>query len=203
MKEKKRRILRVIKIIKKRLKLRTLILLILTFAANSYAWFVYATKVSNSVEAHVRSWNVKFNFGSTQLTEYVNFNIDNMYPGMDEYANFINIVNSGETVGRINYEIVSARILDTTYNVPEDITSSELINSFLNDYPFIIDIGSTNELVSPNGGEEQFSIKVNWEYESNRDDLDTKWGNRAYDYYKQHPDSSIISIRIKINVIQA
>ena len=173
-KKKKGKFFVILRIIKKRVKLRTILLLALTFAANSYAWFIYTTKVNNSVEAHVRSWNVRFDFEESEIAEFVNFNIDDMYPGMTEYSNFINIINSGEALGKISYEIVSARIMNDNYVVDgEVITSEGLINSLANDYPFIIDIGVSNLEVTPNGGEEQFYIRVNWAYESGDDALDT------------------------------
>ena len=57
--------------------------------------------------------------------------------------------------------------------------------------------------VTPNGGEEQFYIRVNWAYESGDDALDTYWGNQAYDYHLSNPDAPVISLRIKISVVQA
>lgn len=47
------------KIIKK-IKLKNLISLICIFAFNTYAWFIYTTKVSTDLTAHVSAWNVDF-----------------------------------------------------------------------------------------------------------------------------------------------
>ena len=66
-KKKKGKFFVILRIIRKRVKLRTILLLALTFAANSYAWFIYTTKVNNSVEAHVRSWNVRFDFEESEI----------------------------------------------------------------------------------------------------------------------------------------
>ncbi len=204
MKKKKNKFIYILKIIRKRVKPRTLLLLALTLTANSYAWFIYTTKVNNAVEAHVRSWNVRFDFESSEILEYINFNVDDMYPGMEDYENSIKIINSGEATGKINYEIIRARIIDTVYvNDGETVTTNSIINNFKNNYPFKIIIEVTNEEISPNGGEEQFSIKVKWDYEAGNDEQDTYWGNQAYDYQQTNPDSSIISLEIKISVIQA
>ena len=46
--------------IKKYVKLRTLIILVVLLVFNSYAWFVFATRVSGGLSAHVTSWNVTF-----------------------------------------------------------------------------------------------------------------------------------------------
>ena len=48
---------------KRRIRTSTLFFLFLTLASNSFAWFIYSTKVSNSITAKVRSWHVNFNVG--------------------------------------------------------------------------------------------------------------------------------------------
>ena len=47
----------VLKIMKK-VKLRNIIILILLLVFNAYAWFVYTTKVSLDLSAHVSAWDV-------------------------------------------------------------------------------------------------------------------------------------------------
>ncbi len=50
---------KIIKILKK-IKLRNLIVLIILLAFNTYAWFIYTTRVSSEITAHVSSWDVEF-----------------------------------------------------------------------------------------------------------------------------------------------
>ncbi len=50
---------KVIKVLKK-IKLRNLLILIVLLAFNTYAWFVYTTKVSTGLNAHVSAWDVEF-----------------------------------------------------------------------------------------------------------------------------------------------
>lgn len=200
--EKVNKFLRFLKVLKKRLKLRNLLFLSLLFVANSYAWFIYATKVNNAVEAHVRAWNVRFDYNETELSEYIDFNIDDMYPGMEEYSNSIKIVNSGEAIGKIEYEIIGARIIDKTFAMGTEITSEQLKEKLISDYPFKIEITTTNQNISPNGGEESFVVKVNWPYESGDDEKDTYWGNEAYKYHLQYPTETMITLNIKVTVVQ-
>ena len=87
-KKKKGKFFVILRIIRKRVKLRTILLLALTFAANSYAWFIYTTKVNNSVEAHVRSWNVRFDFEESEIAEFVNFNISTFGYTAEEFVDF-------------------------------------------------------------------------------------------------------------------
>ena len=201
--KKKNKLYVTLKIIKRRVKLRTLLLLVLTLTANSYAWFIHTTKVNNAIEAHVRSWNVRFDLEQSEVAEYIDFVVSDMYPGMPDFERKIKIVNSGETTGKINYEVISARVINTEFIVDETTTSEVMINKLKNEYPFKIDIGTSNDIISPEGGEENFLLKVTWAYESGSDTEDTYWGNQAYDYQEANPNKPIITIKIKISVVQA
>ena len=47
--------LEIIKRLLKKFKLRTLLMLAILLSCNTFAWFIYATKVSNNISAYVRS----------------------------------------------------------------------------------------------------------------------------------------------------
>lgn len=194
-KKRKRRILG-------RVKLRTLFLLAITLASNSFAWFIYSTKVSNSITARVKSWNVNFEVGSGGETEeFIEINIDSLYPGMNEYKEELTASNSGETPARISYEVIAASVLGDDL-LGTGRTSEEIINGLRNDYPFKIDFSISNTVISALGGKEIISITVSWPYESGNDASDTRWGNRAYDFHKTNPDIASINLVVKITAVQ-
>ena len=56
-----------IKILKK-VKLKNMIILILLLIFNTYAWFIYATRVATDITAHVSSWNVEFVGSEGEIT---------------------------------------------------------------------------------------------------------------------------------------
>ena len=68
----------------KRIKLRNLLFLAILMSCNSFAWFIYATKVSNNITAHVRSWNVNFIVGDNNIEETLTFDVESVYPGMTD-----------------------------------------------------------------------------------------------------------------------
>lgn len=194
----------IIIVLKRRLNLKSLLFFALLISFNSFAWFVYSNKVATGVDVHVKSWNISFEMDNEQLMEEVSFSVSEMYPGMDDYRDEIRIKNVGETDGKLMYELLSIRIMDDEYVVSDDgYTGEELINSLINDYPFTIEIGVTNELVSHGGGEEAFYFSVIWPYESGDDASDTEWGKKAYDYYEANPDGSIIELKLRITALQA
>ncbi len=191
-----------------------LVLLIVLIASNSFAWFIYATKISSEISIHVRSWNVVFEAGNTQVTNVVNFNVDNIYPGMFDYTYDVNIYNNSEVGALITYKILEARVLDTTYvtvegraerqeqTQPGDYTSDALMAKFENDFPFEITLDISSDTLSEEDGEETFTFMVHWPYESGDDALDTQWGVASYNYMQDHPSDPTIFIKVKIFITQ-
>lgn len=185
---------------KTKVRLRTILFLALAMSCNSFAWFVYNSKVSNSISASVKAWHVAFENEDNELIEYVEFKIDDIYPGMTNYENYISITNDGELSAEIKYDVEELTILGETFANPT-YTSEQLLNMAKNDYPFKIEFSTTNESILP-GGKETFNVKVSWPFESQDDNLDTLWGKRSYEYKKNNPNLSGIIIKIKLYVTQ-
>ena len=187
------------KIIKK-VKFKTLFLLMITLASNSFAWFIYTTKVSSNISAKVREWNVSFDVNGENVEKTIEINIDSLYPGMTTYTQTLTASNSGEARAQISYEVIRANILG------DDLTSMnysdiQIINYLRSYYPFSINFHVSNDIVQSNS-EETITISVSWPYESGQDEEDTKWGNLAYTYHSSHPDTPSIDLSIKITAYQ-
>ena len=187
------------KIIKK-VKFKTLFLLMITLASNSFAWFIYTTKVSSNISAKVREWNVSFDVNGENVEKTIEINIDSLYPGMTTYTQTLTASNSGEARAQISYEVIRANILgdDLTGMNYSDI---QIINYLRSYYPFSIHFHVSNDIVQSNS-EETITISVSWPYESGQDEEDTKWGNLAYTYHSSHPDTPSIDLSIKITAYQ-
>ena len=174
---------------KRRIRLRTLFLLAITLASNSFAWFVYSTKVSNNITARVKSWNVDFEIGTdSQAEEYIEISIDSLYPGMEDFSKTLKAVNHGESDARISYTVEKALILG------DDLLNLGLQNEQI--------INVSNTVVPASGGEANISIEIIWPYESGNDEEDTYWGNRAYDYHEENSTLPSINVIIKITAYQ-
>ncbi|MDY3934847.1 MAG: hypothetical protein SOZ11_04890 [Bacilli bacterium] len=184
----------------KKVRLKTLFLLAITLASNSFAWFIYTTKVSSNISAKVREWNVTFEANGQVVEKTIEINIDSLYPGMDAYNQTLTAANSGESKAQITYEIVSTNILGDNL-VNYNYSNEDILNYLKNNYPFTIEISSTNSIIEPNG-EEKINITVSWPYESGDDEKDTYWGNLAYNYHQANPGEPSIVLVIKISAIQ-
>lgn len=191
-----------------------LVFLIVLLASNAFAWFIYATKVDSDVSVHVRSWNVVFEAGEHEVTDMVNINVSDIYPGMQDYHYELKAYNHSEVSATISYEIMECRLLSNYFKtvegkqeaqetiLPTDPYSADLADDLENDYPFSIEIGLSDTTIAQGNGEETFSIDVTWPYESNQDDIDTQWGVNAYNYKQSNPTAASIAMRIKITITQ-
>lgn len=200
--KKKISLIQILKIIFKRARLSTLILLVITFSSTSFAWFIYATRVSTGITAHIDSWNIMFTQNNTQVDEYINFYIPNIRPGMDDFTDSVTAYNRGERNATISYEIISVKILGTLYTVDDVFTTGQMVSHLANNYPFKITFNLSNNDIGANLGQSTFTLNVSWPYESGNDTIDTIWGNRAYEYSSNYPDEPSIEMTIKISAIQ-
>ena len=177
-----------------------LIFAILLLSVNAYAWFVYITRVDSSITARVRSWNVMFQVHDNNIASEVTFNVGEIFPGMTAYNDYASIINTGESSGEAYFKIKSIQVFNDTYT-DNDYSQGELIDILTAGYPFTIDISLTNNIVAP-GHTEYFNIDITWPYESGNDELDTYWGNVAYNYLQTNPQASCITITAEVRVNQ-
>lgn len=188
---------KIVKILKK-IKIRNIIILILLLIFNTYAWFLYATKVSSGLSAHVSSWNVEFTTGEGEIVTNIVIEVEKIFPGMENYEKNIVVNNKGEIKAILEYEIQTLKIMDETYVIGEDITQEELKNKLENEYPFKINITMDETQLNNGSGPGNFNIKIEWPFESGNDELDTLWGNKAYEYYSANPGEKSIEMQIKL-----
>ena len=188
-----------LKQIKKRIRKRTLFFLVIALIANSFAWFIYTNKVSNSITTGVRSWKITFDQDGQDLEENVEFNFDDIYPGIDTQVKQIDITNNGELTAYISYQIESIQIFDETYT-KENYTQEQLINILNNNYPFKLSfINSDTEITVGQTG--NFTATLNWPFESGDDEADTYYGKKSYEF-KEESNEPQIKIIVKIKASQ-
>jgi len=200
---------------KKKFVISRIIFLIVLLSANTFAWFIYVTRIDNSVSVHVKAWDVLFQDGDEEISTNVELTVEDLYPGMVDYLYEITAYNNSEVSAYLTYTIIEANVLGTTYVTTEgraergqsvqqgDLTSAQLANKLNNDYPFSISFSISNSVIGSEDGEETYSLSANWPYESNDDEEDTRWGVLASTYKKSHPSSPSITLLIKLSITQS
>ena len=191
-----------------------LIFLIVLLAGNTFAWFIYATKINTDLSVHVRAWNIVFESGQNELSNDVTVTVDSIYPGMDDYEYSITAYNHSDVSASMTYQVLSARILDDEYITAEEKqrlgltvdgdepTSAEIEEMLAEDFPFTIAFTTSDDTIASGTGSETYTISIVWPYESNDDETDTYWGSAAYTYKESNPTSPSIALKIRITIIQ-
>lgn len=192
---------KIVRILKK-IKIKNIIILILLLIFNTYAWFIYATKASSSIDVHISSWNVEFTVGEDETVTNILIEVERVYPGMETFEKNISVRNRGEIKAQLDYDIISLKIMDESYTIGENMTSEELENKMKTDYPFKINVIKDDTELRAGTGEGLFSVTVEWPFESGDDELDTLWGNKAYEYYSLNPGEKSIEIEVKLTAKQ-
>ena len=185
---------------KRRIRRRTILLLIIAFIGNSFAWFIYNNRVNGSLNVGVKSWKISFEQSGSSVSETVTFNVSNIYPGMTTFNDRVSVTNTGETPAGVTYEIMSVKIFNDTFT-SEDYTTAELLGILTNNYPFKVTFSVDNSTISTNQST-NFRMSVRWPYESGDDDADTYWGKQAYNFESTYPNTSEIIINCKIIATQ-
>lgn len=182
----------------KKIKIKNLIALIFLLIFNTYAWFIYATKVSTNINIHVSSWDIEFASNSGEIITNFVYNVENLCPGMEKFEKTIFVNNRGDSNADLECEIESLRVLDEYYEVGDEYTSDDIFE-IINNYPFKIVIEKNDELLNKETRSGYFRFTISWELDSGDDELDTLWGNKAYEYNQKNPDKP--SIELKANLI--
>ena len=187
----------------KRHKVKMLLLLFFALAANTYAWFIYNKIVSSDISAEIKAWNVSFDGANDGVLE---FNLDDMYPGMNSHEETVSLTNNGDLNARVSFTLHSIEILGEAYSIegPEGYTVADLTKILKDNYPFEVTFTSSADEVDGNGGRVDLSFKVVWPYESGNDALDTKYGQLAYEFENNpdNKDKKCLKITLDVNIVQ-
>lgn len=147
---------------RKILLIRSVLMIGFLLVFNAFAWFIYISKVSTTMDIHALSWDVVFSEGGTAVKD-VYLALD-VYPGMEEYTHTISVTNSSETAARLYFDTKSVTLFGRELLTGEmtEEEKEELLTTVL---PLTIEynIGSTTINQS---SQSSFSINVNWEYEA-------------------------------------
>lgn len=184
----------------KKVRLKTILLLAITIASNSFAWFIYTTEVKTNMDTRVREWKVTFDSNGEHVEKVITLNVKELYPGMESHTETLTASNTGESKAKIDFEIKEAKVLGEDLLLL-NMTNDELIEYLKTNYPFKIELSSSNGVIEVSG-KETVTISVYWAYESGDDELDTYWGTKSYDYHQLYPDNSSLSLVIKITAYQ-
>lgn len=191
---------KILRVLRKSVRIKTLIFLILILVINVLGWYIYISEVSSDITTHVKAWKIDFD---NSVNQDVNFVVDDLYPGMETQTKEIQLTNSGEMDAVVSVTVLQMRILEDTYVADgTTVTGDDLIDSLSNDYPFSVKFYIDGEEVTEKdvliNATATIVVEISWPFESGDDATDTYWGNAAYDFMNENPDTPCIQINAKV-----
>lgn len=168
---------RLIKKVKK-LNFTSIMFLVLSLISSTFAWFAFTNIVDNDMNIDIKAWKVNISENDNLITNKIDINIDNFYPGTDVNTKTITISNDGDLSSVVSYRINYMRIFDEEL----DVNNQEaLFDKLSQEYPFTINF-DLNKTFLDTGDDADFSYSITWPLDSGDDNLDAWWGNKAYDF---------------------
>lgn len=204
------------------IKAKSIIFVILTLLVNTYAWFIYSSMVSTSLQMHIKGWN--FSITNLEDEEFI-FQVEEVYPGMETSEKIMKAENKGETGSSVRCEFSSIRVFNNTVSVGDPILdasgnqtgathTSDTLYQLLKSYPFKTSIyfGADEyvgtPIVIPQNSNLDIKFSIGWDYEiagdeaaiAAQDAIDTQWGEDAYEF-KNTPGNNEYCVEVKLRVV--
>ncbi len=150
-----------IKRIKKRMGVRTFLLVLFLFGVNVFAWFVYISEADIHTDANVAAWDLNFYDGSALVNNIVIS--PEIYPGMQSVEKTITISNASD---------VGATVVWTPKDIyfagqrmfADESNSSAISQALADDYPFKVGFGST-KIILDYIDSADFTVQIYWPFE--------------------------------------
>lgn len=177
-------------------RIRLICLFSVVLIINTYAWWSINKDVElNSIQAEVEFWDVAYVVDNNHvLNETTTFEVDQVYPGMPDYEDYVHIYNMGDGNTKIECTIESIKIfgqdvleeLETNNEIKEE---GDTVTLFVNDtkYPFCISYTYDRNLI----GKYEYGEYVNGVF------TDKKDSNGKYGY--QTNNTSVGTLVFNIN----
>ena len=166
-----------------RLNLVSIFFMVVSFISLTLAWFVYSGLTTVHTEVNVKAWYIEMKQNDKEVFNNITITMDDIYPGMEPKEEEVTIKNLGDSDAQVNYNIISARILDKdNYTAEDSATSLYVEDQLAHKYPFHINIDLSKKYVSAQTDETVFKVSISWPLDSGKDELDSIWGNDAYQF---------------------
>ncbi len=148
---------------KRLLLIRSVLMIGFLLGFNIFAWFIYVSKVSTTMDIHALSWDVVFSEGGNAVKE-VNIALD-VYPGMEEYTHTISITNSSETSANLYFDTKSVTLFGNEL-LTDSLTEAEKEELLRTVLPLTIEYELGTTLMNQSTSS-YFTVNINWPYEGN------------------------------------
>ena len=205
-------------------KAKKYILFIFTLIMTTFAWFAYSKVLNSQLNMHVAAWDMEYFIGEEKKENPIGIEFPTLYPHMPEQTVTVDILNNGEALVDLSYNIQAISIAGVSYElvpegkqpttgnyieieepVLEEKDTGEVISKgkIINDaakFPFTLEIEHSAQVAAKN----KAYLKVTANWAGDNDELDSKWGYTVGKYFMDNPKvTSAMSVTLSIDSYQA
>lgn len=206
-------------------KFQKYVIIIFAFIMTTFAWLAYSKVLNSHLNMHVAAWDMEYYIGDEKKENPIGIEFPTLYPQMPEQTITVDILNNGEALVDLSYDIQAISIAGTSYEIVKQgnqpattnyinieeptseieeatrkvILKGKIIND-ANKFPFILEIEHSAQVESKG----RAYLKVTAKWPGDNDELDTKWGYVVGKYFNDNPNAkSAMSITLSVNSYQA
>jgi len=184
-----------------------ILIIILLLALNTYAWFIFNSNVSLTINTQVKSWAIEFRENEQILNEEFAIEIESIYPGMEEQTKNITIENKGEVDAELGYKITAIELFGERKSIGENCTEEEL-KQYIESLPFIIEVQLDKDTLGTGNEQANCKISLKWLFGEDvenvliteKDKIDTELGVKAYEFHNLPENEGIPSLKIEMQL---
>ena len=201
------------------------VLVIFALIMSTFAWLAYSKILNTHLNIHVAAWDMEYFIEGEKKENPIGIEFPTLYPQMPEQTVTVDILNNGEALVDLSYDVKAISIAGVTYELVrtgeqpttenyiniadpvtatnqetgEEISKGEIIND-ITKFPFTLTIEHSLQVAS----KDTAYLKVTANWLGNNDDLDSQWGYIVGKYFMDNPDAtSAMSITLSIDSYQA
>lgn len=147
---------------RKKVVIRSILLIALLLVVNTFAWFTYISRAGLTLNGSVIDWDISFLNENGAIKE-VKVDITDMKPGMLPFEYDIQIQNNSDVAANIHYKITSAKLLGN--ELLQEGQEEAVAESLKTEYPFVLELTSDRDDIQI-GEMISFKITLNWDYQA-------------------------------------
>ena len=209
----------------KKNKLRKSLAVIFTLILTTFAWFAYTKILNSTLDIHVAAWDMEYYINGEKKENPIGIEFPTLYPQMEDQVVTVDILNNGEALVDLSYNIQEISIAGVSYELVQDgeqpttenyieiaeptlesdpetgeLISKGIIINAPDKFPFTLEIEHSLQVAA----QDDAYLKVTAKWPGDNDELDTKWGYDVGKYFMDNPDATTaMAITLSIESYQA
>ena len=132
----------------KKNKLKKSLVLIFTLIMTTFAWFTYTKILNSHLNIHVAAWDMEYYIGEEKKENPIGIEFPVLYPNMEDQIVTVDILNNGEALVDLSYNIEAISIVGVSYEVIKESEQPTTDNYIIITDPTLETDSETGELIA-------------------------------------------------------